>query len=40
MNFNKLIVRSLRMKQKHSIYGEFALVLAVVINSFGVVLMY
>lgn len=27
------------MKQKHSVYGEFALVLAVVINSFGVVLM-
>ena len=39
MNFNKLIVRSLKMKQKHSVYGEFALVLAVVINSFGVVLM-
>ena len=27
------------MEQKHSVYGEFALVLAVVINSFGVVLM-
>ena len=27
------------MKQKHSVCGEFALVLAVVINSFGVVLM-
>lgn len=28
------------MKQKHSVYGEFALVLAVVINSFGVVRMH
>ena len=28
------------MKQKHSVYGEFALVLTAVINSFGVVLMH